>query len=111
MELVQSHYSNILQCLPTNYGQTLEVLLRCFSDDQVCQILSTDNHITANKTILDFLIGHYKENRNLSELCDRLEKVMNILPEPGELVAILCDLRAGGFIYFASEKIELVCLP
>jgi len=95
---VESLYSNILQCLPTNYERTLEELLRCFNDEQICQILSTDNHNTANKTILDFLIDHYKEKRNLSELCDRLEKIMNILPEPGELVVILCDLRAGELI-------------
>jgi len=89
---VQSLYSNILQCLPTNYGPTLEALLSCFSDEQVCQILYADN---PNKAILDFLIDHYKEKQNLSELCDRLEKIVKILPEPGELVAILCDLREG----------------
>ena len=109
---MQSLYSSILQCLPTNYEKTLEVLLRCFSDEQVCQILSSDNHNTANKTILDFLIDHYKEKGNLSELCDRLEKIMNILPEPGELVAILCDLRTGELIFpnFVSKKVEFVYL-
>lgn len=95
LNLVYSLYSTILQCLPTNYEKTLEVLLRSFNDDQVGQILGAPNHSDANMKILDLLIDHYKKTKNLNELCDRLEKVMNILPEPGELVAALCDLRAG----------------
>ena len=63
--------------------------------DQICQILSSTDHATANKIILDNLVDRFKDTKNLKELCDRLEKVTTISSQPEQLFSIICELRAG----------------
>ena len=61
------------------------------------QILSSPDHIVANKTILEILVDHFKTTRNLKELCDRLEKITTILQKPELLISVICELKAGEF--------------
>jgi len=93
--LLQSHYSDILQSLPVNYEKTLDVLQNCFTSDQISLIHSSPDHTGANKMILELLVAQVKATRNLTELCNRLQKITTTLPEPSHLVSVVCKLRTG----------------
>ena len=94
-QLLQSHYSDILQSLPVNYETTLDVLKDSFTDDQIGHILSSPDNTVANKTILELLVAHVKATRSLTDLCDRLQKITTISTEPSHLISVVCKLRAG----------------
>ena len=106
-KLLQSHYSDILQSLPVNYEATLDVLQYCFNDDQIGHILSSSDHTIANKMILELLVAHVKATRSLTELCDRLQKITTISPEPSHLISVVCKLRAGEVFECHGRKILL----
>ena len=95
MQLLQSHYSGILQCLPVDQRKTLNALQHCFTVDQLCQILSSPDHTVANETILQHLVDHFKATKSLKEFCDILEKLTTPSPHPEKLSSIICKLRAG----------------
>jgi len=92
---LQSHYSDILHCLPVDQHKTLNVLQHHFTVDQICQTLSSPDHAIANKTILQHLVDHFEATKNLKEFCNRLEKLTTLSPHPEQLVSIICKLRTG----------------
>ncbi|XP_065904723.1 uncharacterized protein [Dysidea avara] len=94
IQLLESHYSDILHCLPMDHHKTLDILQHYFTVDQICQILSSPDHAVANKMILQHLVDHFKATKDLKEFCDRLEKITTILPQPEQLISIVYELRA-----------------
>ena len=97
MQLLQSHYFDILQSLPLDHKKTLEILQGCFTDDQISTIISNSDHTVANKAILETLITHFKATRNLKEFCGKLEYITTISPQPEQLISVICKLKAGEF--------------
>ena len=78
--------------MPTDYERTIEVLQDCLTDDQICDILSCSDYNAANKVILECLIGSLQ---SISDICDRLQRILPLLANPAVLENIIHDLRAG----------------
>jgi len=95
MQLLLSHFSDILQSLPIDHKKTLDILQHYFTDNQISDILSNTDHSVANKAILDILITHFKATKNLKELCNKLEKILTISPQPEQLRPVISKLKAG----------------
>ena len=93
VELVKSQYTTILQCLPTDYEKTLQVVQDHLTDEEVCLILSSSDCSSANKTILDFLAEKMSHSGNLLEFCDQLEKIMSLLNDTEVLSNIIREFR------------------
>ena len=84
----------ILQSLPMDYENTLNLLQNYLTDDQLCQILSSSNYSTANKIILNSLIEKFKESVNIPELCKKLELIAS-LSTSKQLSSIVNELKKG----------------
>ena len=84
----------ILQSLPMDYENTLNLLQNYLTDDQICQILSSSNYSAANKIILDCLIEKFKESVNIPELCKKLELIAS-LSTSKQLSGIVNELKEG----------------
>ena len=97
MQLLRSHYFDILQSLPLDHEKTLEILQGYFTDDEISTILSNSDCTVANKAILETLFTHFKATMNLKEFCDKLENITIISPQPEQLISVICKLKAGEF--------------
>lgn len=94
LQLLISRYDVVLQSLPMDYENTLNLLQNYVSDDQMCQILNSSNYNAANKIILDCLIEKFKGSVDVSELCKKLELIAS-LSTSKELSNIINELKAG----------------
>ena len=94
LQLLTSNYQVILQSLPMDYENTLNLLQNYLTDDQLCQILSSSNYSTANKIILNSLIEKFKESVNIPELCKKLELIAS-LSTSKQLSSIVNELKKG----------------
>ena len=79
--------------MPDDYEQSIGKLQNYFSDEQICEILYSSGHATANKLILDYLIEKMSCKEDQLDLCDQLEK---IAAASNELNVIIQELRSGG---------------
>ena len=89
-----SRYQVILQSLPMDFENTLNLLQNYLTDAQLCQILSSPNYNTANKAILDCLIEKFKESVDVSELCKKLELIAS-LSTSKLLSDVVSELKIG----------------
>ena len=90
---LKAHYHTILQLMPDDYEQSIGKLQNHFSDEQICAILYSSNHTTANKLILDCLIERMSCKEDQLDLCDWLEKIVET---SNEFKIIIQELRSGG---------------
>ena len=90
---LKAHYHTILHLMPNDYEQTIGKLQNHFSDEQICAILYSGGHATANKLILDYLIERMSCKEDQLDFCDQLEK---IAATSNELTIIIQELRSGG---------------
>ena len=91
-DLVRLKYKEILECFPKDFYQTLQTLQDKLSDDQICTILNCSDSHTANKMILDCLIGSMKCREDLLDLCDQLNRLTDISPS---LKNLINEIRKG----------------
>lgn len=77
--------------MPDDYELTIGKLQNNLSDDQICAVLSSSNSNTANKIILDCLIGRISHRVELLDLCDQLE----IITTTNDLRVIVNEIRSG----------------
>ena len=94
LQVLISQYQVILQSLPMDYENTLNLLQNYLTDDQICQILNSPNYSAANKAMLDCLIEKFKESVDISELCKKLELIAS-LSTSKQLSSIVSELKAG----------------
>ena len=94
LQLLISQYQVILQSLPVDYENTLNLLQNYLTDEQLCQILNSPNYNAANTVILDCLIEKFKESVDVSELCKKLELIAS-LSTSKQLSSIVRELKAG----------------
>ena len=88
---LKAHYHNILRLMPDDYEPTIEKLLNCISDDQICTILSSSNSTVANKIILDCLIKRMRCREELLDLCDQLENITT----SHDMKIVISEIRLG----------------
>ena len=93
VQLVRSQYRTILQCLPTDYEGTLQVMQDYLTDEDI--VLSNSDYSSANKAILDALMRKMSHTGNLLEFCDQLEKIMSLLNDTEVLSNIISEFRAS----------------
>ena len=77
--------------MPENYEQSVGKLQNYISNDQICMILSSSNSSTANKMILDCLIGRMSCREELLDLCDQLETIST----SHQLNMLISEIRSG----------------
>ena len=94
LQLLTSQYQVILQSLPSDYENTLNLLQNYLTDYQIQQILSSPNYAAANKAILDCLIEKFKESVDISEFCTKLELIAS-LSTSEQLGSIVNELKTG----------------
>ena len=82
----KSCYKEILKCFPKDSLQSLAKLQDKLSDDQIRAILNCSNSHTANKMILDCLIAKVKFRDDIFNLCDQLDRLLNISPDLKNLI-------------------------
>ena len=85
----------MVQSLPNNYEKTLQVVQDHLTDDQICDVLTCPKHTVANGAILNCLMEKVKFTGDIVELCDQLDKISLLLPEPGVLSSVAAELRKG----------------
>jgi len=78
--------------MPDDYERSIGKLQNYMSDEQICTILCSSDHTTANKLILDLLIAKMSCKIDLLDLCDQLEKITTA---SNELKVIIQELRSG----------------
>ena len=88
---LRAHYQNILHSMPDDHVLTVGKLQKCFSDDQICVILSSSNSTIANKLILDYLIERMSCREELLDLFDQLESITT----SHDMKLIIDELRLG----------------
>ena len=72
---LKPYYHTILHLMPDDYELTVGKLQEYFSDDQICNILSSANSNAANKIILDCLIEKVSCKEGLLDLCHQLDMI------------------------------------
>ena len=85
------HYQNILHFMPDDYELTVGKLQNYISFHHICDILNSSSSTTANKLILDYLIGKMSCREELLDLCDQLE----IITTSHDMKMITNELRLG----------------
>jgi len=80
--------------MPDNYERSVEKLQNYISDDQICVILSSSNSTTANKVILDCLIGRMNSREQLLDLCDQLETIST----SHQWNVLISEIRSGEYL-------------
>lgn len=88
---IKIHYHGILDLMPKDYHQTLNILQSFITDDELASILETDNPDVANKKILNCLIEKMKYREQMLDLCDQIEKVIT----SKDLKTITDEIRRG----------------
>jgi len=94
LQLLISQYQAILQSLPNDYENTLNLLQNYLTDDQIYQILNSPNYAAANKAILDCLIEKFKESVDVSEFCKKMDLIAS-LSTSEQLSSIINQLKTG----------------
>ncbi|XP_065883621.1 uncharacterized protein [Dysidea avara] len=93
IQLLRSKYDAVLQSLPTDYGRTLQAVQDHLTDEQICAVLGSSNHSSANKVLLDVLTDKVQSTEDLLELCSQLEKILSLLSDTTVLANLIGDLR------------------
>jgi len=99
-QLLITRYNDILQSLPNDYMMVLDVVQDHLSDDQICEVLTSTDSVTANTKILDCL----KEDLELVNLCDVLEQIAALLPNPTNMLTIIGEIRASNECFYGIIK-------
>jgi len=97
-DLVKSKYKDILQLMPKDYENTLDIVQESLSDDQICAVLSSSDYYCANKIILDNLLERAMKTGNNLNLFDQLEELAKLSDNQEQFVDVIKELRAGKFI-------------
>ena len=91
--ILKSKYKEILKYFPNDFCESIHKLQHKLDDDQMCKILSCPSIDTANKMILDYLIGSMKDDAaDLLDLCDQLDRLTDMSPD---LKHVIAELRKG----------------
>ena len=90
--ILKSKYKEILKRFPKDFCESIHKLKHKLSDDQICSILKCSSFDTANKMILDYLIEPLKDEGDLLDLCDQLDRLTDISPN---LKHVITELRKG----------------
>ena len=90
--ILKSKYKEILKYFPKDFYGSIHKLQHKLSDDQMYSILSCSSFDTANKMILDCLIGSMKDDKDLLDLCDQLDRLTDLSPD---LKHVITELRKG----------------
>ena len=98
IQLIRSKYASILQCLPNDYGKTLQAVQDHFTDEEICVVLSSSDCNSANRTILDFLVQKASNTENLLQFCEQLEKIMSLLNDPEVLGNIIREFKTSMYV-------------
>jgi len=77
----------------------LDVVQDHLNDEQICEVLTSSDHITANAKILDYL----KDIEALN-FCEVLEQIAQLLTNPTNLLTIIREIRAG------NELVVCICV-
>ena len=77
--------------MPDDYELTAGKLQNYFSDDQLCDILSSSSSTIANKIILDCLIERMSCREDLLDLCDQLSNITS----SHDLKILINEIRLG----------------
>ena len=77
--------------MPDDCELTAGKLQDCFSDDQLCDILSSSSSTIANKIILDCLIERMSCREDLLDLCDQLSNITS----SHDLKILINEIRLG----------------
>ena len=77
--------------MPDDYELTAGKLQNYFSDDQLCDILSSSSSTIANKIILDCLIERMSCREDLLNLCDQLSNITS----SHDLKILIYEIRLG----------------
>ena len=77
--------------MPDDYELTSGKLQNYFSDDQLCDILSSSSSTIANKKILDYLIERMSCREDLLDLCDQLSNITSL----HDLKILINEIRLG----------------
>ena len=77
--------------MPDDYELTAGKLQNYFSDDQLCDILSSSSSTIANKIILDCLIERMSCKEDLLDLCDQLSNITS----SHDLKILINEIRLG----------------
>ena len=88
---LETYYHRILQLMPSNYTQSVEILKNYITDDQICMILNSSDSTSANKIILDCLIKRMSSREELLDLCDLLD----IISTSHQLMMVINEMRFG----------------
>ena len=88
---LKAQYRDILQLMPDEYEHSVAKLQSQFSDDHICNILSSSNCKVANNTLLNCLVEKLSIKEDLLDLCDQLEKVTS----SHDMTAIISDIKSG----------------
>ena len=91
---MKSKCDAIVQLLPDDYEKTLQAIQDHLTDDEICEVLGSPNHVIANKTILNFLMEKVKCIVDILKFCEWLVKITPLLPELGALDQIISDLKS-----------------
>ena len=77
--------------MPDGYELTAGKLQNYFSDDQLCDILSSSSSTIANKLILDCLIERMSCREELLDVCDQLSNITS----SHDLKILINEIRLG----------------
>jgi len=61
--------------MPDDFEKSLGRLQNYLTDDQICVILSSNNSLSANKIMLDYLIARINNESELLDFCDQLQAI------------------------------------
>ena len=101
--MLKSKYKDVLQLLPKDYENTLDIVQDSLTDDQICAVLGSPDYHCANKVILDSLMEKAMERGNNLNIFDQLEELARLSDDQEQLVSIIRELRAGKF------KCKILC--
>ena len=82
--------------MPNDYEPTLEKLKNFISDEQICNILSSNGSAIANKIMLDCAIEQISCGEELLDLCDQLDNIS----ASHDLKIVVNKIRFGKYCYY-----------
>ena len=95
---LKTKYHRIVQSLPSNYEDTLQLIQDQLSDDQICKVLGSPNSSAANDVILNSLLEKVKCKSDITDACNTLESIALLLPDPTNLSTIVTEIKTGDSI-------------
>jgi len=102
---LKDHFHTILQLMPDDYEQSVGILQTHFSDEEICDILFSDNCRIAKSKILNCLIKRLTCKEDLLDLCSQLEKIAN----SHDLIEILKKIKAGNITMCVRMYVQCMC--